>query len=134
MLDHISTLDQLEVEATQIDEYLKITCSDDPGEAVEVGNNLVVYLARTGKMLADAKYHQDDAVKNTTLVEIGMKRNLSPTIMKKLIEASTKRENYLVNWIERLNRSCTHKIEWLRTLISKAKEEMKYQNFTNSNQ
>jgi hypothetical protein len=131
MLDHISSLDELETEASQIDSYLQITCGDDPNEAVEVGNTLVVYMARTGKMLADARYHQDEAIKNSTLVEIGMKRNISPTIMKKLIEASTKRENYLVNWIERLNRACTHKIEWLRTLISKAKTEMQYQNFSN---
>jgi hypothetical protein len=131
MLDHIFSLDELEVEASQIDGYLQITCGDDPNEAVEVGNTLVVYLARTGKMLAGAKFHQDEAIKNNTLAEIGMKRNISPTIMKKLIEASTKRENYLVNWIERLNRACTHKIEWLRTLISKAKTEMQYQNFSN---
>lgn len=128
MLEHISTIEQLEIEAKAIDDYLQITCGDDPNEATQVGNTLVVYLARTGKMLADAKYWQDDAIKNCTMVEIGMKRNISPTIMKKLIEASTKRENYLVNWIERLNRSCTHKLDWLRTLISKAKEEMKYQN------
>lgn len=128
MLEHISTIEQLEIEAKAIDDYLQITCGDDPNEATQVGNTLVVYLARTGKMLADAKYWQDDAIKNCTMVEIGMKRNISPTIMKKLIEASTKRENYLVNWIERLNRSCTHKLDWLRTLISKAKVEMQYQN------
>lgn len=128
MLEHISTLEQLEIEAKAIDDYLQITCGDDPNEAVQVGNTLVVYLARTGKMVADAKYWQDDAIKNCTMVEIGMKRNISPMIMRKLIEASTKRENYLVNWIERLNRACTHKLDWLRTLISKAKEEMKYQN------
>lgn len=129
MLEHISTIEQLEKEAKTIDDYLQITCGDDPNEATQVGNTLVVYLARTGKMLADAKYWQDDAIKNCTMVEIGMKRNISPTIMKKLIEASTKKENYLVNWIERLNRACTHKLDWLRTLISKAKAEMQYQNF-----
>lgn len=29
-----------------------------------------------------------------------------------------------MNWAERSNRSCTHQLEWCRTIISKAKAEM----------
>jgi len=131
MLDFITSIPDIETEAKQIDDYLQITCGDDVNEAVEVGNNLVVYLARTGKLLADARYWQDEATKNSIMVEIGMTRKVPASILKRLVEASTKRENYLVNWLDRMNATCTHKIEWLRTLISKAKTEMQYQNFQN---
>ena len=40
----------------------------------------------------------------------------------------THRENLLVNTLERLNRAATHQMDWLRTVISKAKEEMRYSN------
>jgi len=127
MLDHISTLEQLEIEAIEIDAYLKTTCSEDGNEATLRGNDVQVYIARTGKMLADAKYWQDEAVKNSILFELGKKFQIPPSILKQLVEASTKKENYLVNWIERLNRTATHHSDWLRTLISKAKAEMTMQ-------
>ena len=50
--------------------------------------------------------------------------DLSPMIFKKFIESSIKRENYLVNWIDRMNRTCTHQIDYLRTVISYAKSQV----------
>lgn len=124
MLTYIHSLDELEKEAIEIDKYLNITCSDDVNEAVERGNQLSVYMARTGKMLADAKYWQD--IKFDASTEEVAKGNisLSPAIMKKFIESKCLHENFLVNWITRLNATCTHQQEFMRTLISKAKAEM----------
>lgn len=124
MLDHILTLESLEIEAKKVDEFLNITCSEDINECVFRGNELVVYLARTSKMLADAKYWQDEAIMR---IWKEMAIELSPSIMNKVINASCKRENYCVNWIERLNRTCVHQLDFIRTLISKAKVEMQYQ-------
>lgn len=132
MLTHIATIEQLETEAKEIHDYLTITCSEDPNEAIERGNDLAVYLARTGKMLADSKYWQDEAIKNSTVAELGKAMKIPPSILKDLIAASTKRENYLVNWIGRLNSGCVHQLDWLRTMISKAKEEMRLQGYQNS--
>ncbi len=121
-------MEELEKEAQQIDSYLNITCSDDTNEIVERGNDLAVYISRTGKMLADAKYHKDQKLKTSifkTLQETAKMASLSITTINKLIDANCETENYLVNWIERLNRAATHQLDWLRTLISKAKEEMR---------
>jgi len=62
MLDHIMTLDELETLALEIHEFLQINCSEDPEEVSERGAQLNVYMAISGKMLADAKYWQDVAI------------------------------------------------------------------------
>jgi hypothetical protein len=126
MLDHIHSVEQLEIEAKTIDDFLNITCSEQPEDAIARGNDLAVHMARTGKMLADAKYWKDEAVKNSILQQLKDDINLPASALNKLIDSTTKRENYLVNWIERLNRTCTHDIEWLRTVVSFAKSEMNY--------
>jgi hypothetical protein len=126
MLDHINSVEQLEIEAKTIDDFLNITCSEQPEDAIARGNDLAVHMARTGKMLADAKYWKDEAVKNSILQQLKDDINLPASALNKLIDSTTKRENYLVNWIERLNRTCTHDIEWLRTVVSFAKSEMNY--------
>jgi len=125
----IASIEQLEKEAGEIQAYLEITISDDPAEAVQRGNDLAVYIARTGKMLADARHHQDQRMKSTIMIklkEIGKDANIPATTMNNLIKSSCYMENYLVNWIERLNRSATHQLEWCRTLVSKAKIEMQF--------
>jgi len=128
MLDHISTLEALEMEAKEIDSFLSITCSDDMNEVVDRGNDLAVHINRTGKMLADAKWHKDQKLKTSiikTLQETAKMANLSITTINKLIDANCETENYMVNWIDRLNRTATHDLDWCRTLVSKAKEEMR---------
>ena len=123
MLDHINTIDELEKESKDIDDFLNITCSEEPTEALERGNDLLVYLARSGKMLSDAKYWQDEAINNSILQKLKDQLDLSPMILKKFIETSCKRENYLVNWLDRINRTCTHQIDFLRTVVSFAKNQ-----------
>ena len=130
MLDHINTLDQLEEEAKRIDTFLNITCSENPEECVSRGLDLSVYLARTGKMLADAHYWQDEAKKNSIVREIGQGLNISPSILKLLVDASCKRENYILKWLDRMNATITHQLDFLRTVISKSKAEL--QSFGNN--
>lgn len=129
MLDHITSPYEIEQEAIAIDAYLNITCSEDINECILRGNDLVVHLARTGKLLADCKYWQDKAVGDSIIREFGQQAGLSPSILDKLVKASCKHENYLVNWLERLNRTIVHQLDFLRTIISKTKAEMQYQNF-----
>lgn len=123
MLDHINTLDQLEQEAKEIDSFLNITCSEEPTEALQRGNDLSTYLARTSKMLADAKYWQDEAIQNSIIQKLKEQLDLSPMIFKKFLDSSIKRENYLVNWLDRMNSTCVHQIDFLRTVISFAKNQ-----------
>lgn len=54
---NITPTDKISEELAAIDAFLNITMSEDVQEAVLRGNDLAVYIARTGKLLADAKYH-----------------------------------------------------------------------------
>lgn len=131
MLLKISTLEEIEKESQLIDDFLNVTYSDDINELSERLIDLGVYLARTSKLLADSKVHQDKAVISSTLKNIDI--DISPSNLKKLIESTCYRENYLVNWLDRLNRTTVHQIDSVRTLISRVKEELKYEYFNNQN-
>jgi len=127
MIDNIAPLSQIATECKSIQTYLEIAVSDEPAEIEQRGNDLSVYIARSGKLLADAKYHKDRAVKDSILKRLDV--NLSASALNKLIEADSHDENYYVNWLDRINRTATHQLEWIRSVLSKIKQEMAYQNF-----
>ena len=124
----ITPLEELVKETEAIQAFAEITIGEDINEAVQRGNDLIVYIARTGKMLADAKYHlnlkrMSEAM--NVVERIMDKAKLSAGVQNAMIDSLCKDEQQLVDWIERLNRTCTHQMEWCRTLVSKAKEEMR---------
>lgn len=126
---NITPPDQILEELAEIDKYLNITVSEQIEEVVMRGNDLAVYMARSGKLLADAKYHLNHKLKDEifeTLRETGKQAKASHTAVNLIIKSLCKEEQYMVDWCERINRSCTHNIDWCRTLISKAKSEMQY--------
>lgn len=118
-------------EAQQIQEFLEITMSDNPQEVIERGNDLQVYMARTGKLLADAKYILNDQKRHETMNIIRdfiIDQKLSAKVQNALIDGLCKEEQYLVDWIDRLNAACTHQLDWCRSVNSKNKEEMRLTN------
>lgn len=123
----IHTKEHIQSRAEHIQGYIQAEFEEEMAAIESRGNNLCVYMAETGKLLADAKHHQDKARCESILQRLDSK--LAPSVLNKLIDSSTFDENYLVNWMERINRSCTHELDWCRTMISKAKEEMRHLNF-----
>lgn len=123
--------DKLRKEAQEIQDFLEVTMSDDPQEVIERGNDLQVYMARTGKMLADAKYmlnkqkHQDTM---NIVREFIIDQKLSAKVQNAMIDGICKEWQYLVDWIERLNAACTHQLDWCRSVNSKNKEELRLSN------
>lgn len=118
-------------EAQQIQEFLEITMSENPQEVIERGNDLQVYMARTGKLLADAKYILNDQKRHETMDIIRdfiIDQKLSAKVQNALIDGLCKEEQYLVDWIDRLNAACTHQLDWCRSVNSKNKEEMRLTN------
>ena len=124
MLLEIKSLEELEIEAKEIDNFLNIESSEQIEEVIERGNTISAYLARTSKMLADAKFWQDKAMAENTILANETYKHMPPSTKNKLIEAMCQKENYLFTWIGRLNATCTHQLDWLRTLVSKAKAEI----------
>lgn len=118
------TAQQLSAEASHIQDYLEITVSDDPNEMVSRLSDLNVYMARTGKMLADAQLLRDKAIAGVYAQSIKLIEKMPATVTKKFVESQTADENALVTWIDRLNRSCTHQSENLRTQVLFAKQQL----------
>lgn len=129
MLTNISPIADLFTEAENIQKVLEVTISEDGAEATQHGNDVAVYVARTGKMLADAKYHLNQKKRSDIIESLKVVAKDTPHASAKavnaLVDSACKEEQYLVDWIGRLNAAATHKLEWCRTVISKAKEEMR---------
>lgn len=127
----MSTYEDLLKEAGDIQSFLQITMSDSPVEVVERGNDLIVYMARTGQMLADARLLLNEAKKNEAMEVIRqfiIDQKLSAKVQNALIDGLARDKQYLVDWIERLNAACTHQLDWCRSVVSKNKEEMRLSN------
>ncbi|VDH16136.1 Uncharacterised protein [Algoriella xinjiangensis] len=129
MQNIITSFDEIESELQIIQEFTEITPSEDVNEIVQRGNDLIAYLARTTKLLADSKYYKDNKLNSTFIDEIRKISQLSPSVANKYVDSLCKEENYLINWSERLNRTVTHQIDWCRTIVSKNKAEMQNLNF-----
>lgn len=124
----IAPPEQILKELISIDEFLNITQSENAEEAQERGNQLSTYMARSGKLHSDAKHHLNAVLKSDimdVLRENAKKSNVSHKATNMLIDCLCKDQRYLVDWAERINKSCTHQLDWCRTVISKAKEEMR---------
>ena len=113
-------------ECEKIQSYLEITCSSDPNEIIGRISDLSVYMARTSQMLADAKKEVSIIKKSAIAKEIIelLTHNiaLSATTQKAIIDGIGIEEQHLVDWIERLNRTCTHQIDGLRSILSYERE------------
>ncbi|MBE6244231.1 MAG: hypothetical protein E7108_01750 [Bacteroidales bacterium] len=112
-------------ECQRMQDFLEITTSDDTGELVARLTDLNVYMARSCKMLADAKKLQDVATQKAFDEFGGVLERFPATIAARYINAICSAENYLVNWLERLNKSFVHTGDNLRTQISFGKEQLK---------
>lgn len=112
-------------ECREIQDFLEQKPSDDPNELSDRLGFLSVYMARSGDMLAQAKYMQDEMRRQVFEEKILDISTLSPTIASKLIESQTGECNYLVNWLDRINRTCVHQADSLRTVFSFVKENLK---------
>lgn len=118
-------------EAEQMQSFLEITISDDPQEVIERGSDLVVYLACSAKMLADAKLLLNEHKKDETLAVVRdfiYDQKLSAKVQNALIDGLCRQYQYLVDWLDRLNAAITHQLDWCRSVVSKNKEEMRLNN------
>lgn len=114
-------------ECLEIQSFLEITTSDNPQELVQRLTDINVHMARSGKLLADAKLMQDK-----TIAEVYSRRGndilrMPATVATKYITSQSDDANYLVNFLDRINRTCVHQGDNIRTQISFAKQDMALQ-------
>ena len=119
---------QISDELQVIDAFLNITTGEDMEEATARGNDLAAHVARSGKLLADAKYHLNEKMKDDVfkvLEKTAKHAGASAKAINAIIDSICKEERFLVDWAGRVNATATHQLDWCRTLISKGKEEMR---------
>ena len=115
-------------ELQQIQSFLEIEVSDNPEEYAERIRTLSVYMARSGQMLADAKRLYNEKMRSEMIQlvkQLANQNGISNTVQNTLAQACASEEQYLVDWCERVNRSCTHQIEAMRSLLSMEKEQLR---------
>jgi len=77
------------------------------------------YMAEAGKLKADSELYYDKAV-NKGIIEMleKMPEYTSGTVQNKLVKSVGANLKYLVTYADRVNRSCTHQLEVMRTQLS----------------
>jgi hypothetical protein len=121
-------MEELRIEAEFIQAYLDITVSNNHEEMAERLASLMSYLSRTAEMLAKAKRilrAKKTSEINNTIISIAKAAHLSASVQNALLDSICEDEAFLVDWIERLNKACTHQMDGLRSLISYDKEELR---------
>ena len=116
----------MEKEIKEISDYLNTTCSNNPAEIQERISVIMVYMMRTGEMIAEAKILEEksDEIQNM-IIRIAKENCLSAKVQNALLDSIAEDECYLVDRLDRLNASCTHQLDSLRSLLSYEKESLR---------
>ena len=123
---NIQSPDDLNRAAGEIQAYLEAEFNADiPSSCVHRAEELAGYMALTGKMLADAKYHYNTLLNSEIIKALKDQDKMTASTLNNYIKGMCKDYQYLVDWIDRINATCTHQIDLIRSLISKHKEELK---------
>lgn len=125
---HITPKEQILRELEVIQACEEETISEEVSKVIEYGQTLAPYISRSGKLLADAKHHLNTRMKEDTfdaLRKTAKQGGATAKAINAIVESLCAEERYLVDFAERVNRCGVHRLDWCRTLISKAKEEMR---------
>lgn len=120
------TTTDLEISLSKMQAFLETPAGHEPQELIDRIEYLNILVAKSGQLLAKAKFIQDDIV-NTGLMqamEQELDKKLSPSLVNKFVNSSAKNINYLVNWADRINAAATHQLDGIRTIISYKKAEL----------
>lgn len=106
--------------------------ADNIGAVIERATKIEVYMANTSKLLADAKWHYSDVFEQGFIKAMKETSKFQASTTNLYLKALVKNFTYLVDWADRLNATCTHQLDFARTLISKIKAEMQQLQYTNT--
>lgn len=99
--------------------------SDNPAAVQQRFEELAILMARSGKLKADAEYHYNSLIESTIInaLKKAYEKELGTSTLNKYVESVAKDYKFLVTWSDRVNRSCTHQIEAMRSIISTLRAE-----------
>lgn len=114
--------EKLSEEYDKIYTFVTSTYNENGHELIERISMLNIYLARSGKLLAQAEYLQNS--KTEFILSSSGVKDFSPSIQKEFIKGACKNESYLFTCLSRLNSCIMHQIESIRSQLSYLKSEM----------
>lgn len=127
---NIAAPDKIFETCNEMQTYIEAHYNADNGAAVaDRAASLEAYMALSGKLLADAKYHYNTAMNSDFIQAIKNVSNLTASVQKKYVDSICKDYQYLVDWCSRINAACTHQLDMCRSTMSTLREEMKQLNY-----
>ena len=119
-------IERLTREASEIQAYRDTEPStDNPVLLAERIAKTEVYLSRSGEMLAQAKMILNQMTASISDAK-GEKwvKTMGPQLAGKVLAGYCAKEQFLVDWLDRINRGLVHSSDSLRSLLSYAKAQM----------
>lgn len=105
-------------------EYLEIEVSEDPNEICERMRTINVYMARSSRMLAEAKAHRRKAERDT-FAALPDFVQMPANTLKKYLEVCAYEWYEIEDALDSVYKTCVHAIDSLRSLLSYTKEDMR---------
>lgn len=120
------TIADLETSLSKMQNFLETPAGLEPQDLLDRIEHLHILVAKSGQLLAKAKFIQDDLVNIGLMkaIEDDLDKKLTPSLINKFVSTNAKNINYLVNWADRINASATHQLDGIRTIISYKKAEL----------
>lgn len=121
-------LNELRERAKELQMFLETESSNNPEELTDRILKLMSYIAYSGEMLAEAKKllrSRKSAEISKTIIAIAKEQCLSASVQNALLDSICDEEAFLVDFIERINRSATHQLDGCRSLLSYEKEGLR---------
>ena len=127
-------LNELRERAKELQMFLETESSNNPEELTDRILKLMSYIAYSGEMLAEAKKllrSRKSSEISKTIIAIAKEQCLSASVQNALLDSICDDEAFLVDFIERVNRTATHQLDACRSLLSYEKEQLKQVNYGN---
>lgn len=112
-------------ECGAMQDFLEAEVSEIPEVLIARLTQVNTFIARSGKLLADAKYVQDAMQAEVYSSYPEAIQKMPATTARNFVNSQTADINYFVNWLDRINRSLVHIGDNMRTQLSFAKEELR---------
>lgn len=123
----MKNFEELKTDAEKMQRYLELKVDENDEKIIKRMEMLQILIAKSGNLLADAKFLQDkaklEAIK--TVIEDKNYHEKSTTFINKFVDACGKDFNHLVTWIDRINSAAGKQHQGLITILSFRKEQMK---------
>ena len=123
----MKSLQELQASATRMQDFLEQKSGNDEEQIIERMELLQVLIAKSGNLLADAKFLQDTETQRACMqvLEDGTFYGQSTTFINKFVNAAGKDFNHIVTWFDRINSAAGKQHQGLITVLSFRKEQMK---------